>query len=662
MSNDSRFHIGQIVANAKGERFVMTEVNPAVDQLLLRASSGYVQPFTISQFTRLVVDGLYAIVNLAEQPLLNPIPRHILLTERQKEGEKHRHELLNRVHALRSKGNSWPEVIEAMRSSFKGVLPCIRTLQRWERASKAGHPEPGKPGWRKGKSRLCTEIVEAVEAVLKTRTEAKTRELLNATTLRREVEAEANQGNQSGERITVSERSLIRLLERRVPWRENLKDVLERRTLRAATRTAVHHVDADRPLELVEIDSTPLSYHYFDDKGRDLGQPTLYVLIDVATETVLGARAYDLPAGVEPLMDFLEYAIYPKNRASKHGEEAPWGRMERLLSDQGPEYQSSFYFAAANRLRFEPVFAEGEAGWKKPFIERFFETLYEMLIKRIPGSTYSTARKTVDPDLPSRTGALTLRMLNEIIEEFVYDIWPDLVSERLSVKFLEPDMTPRKAWSRLTKEYPPTVPVSRETYRETTYELLESNASLDHAGVRLNNLEYSSPALKALYMVTGPTSVDLYGPPMDAGTLCVKHAASNQAVIATSKRPVAHGIPRRLWREVAKSLKLGRVNRSDAEIQDQLARLIGQAHDAALPANMGQRRKQARPAARQRLADKANSHKSSDIEQLADQVSDHEAASKKRPQQKAVRETTSTSLDDFKPIDLPPSDPKTGTP
>jgi hypothetical protein len=87
MSDGKRLQIGQIIAKRNGERFVVAEITPALDQMLLRAASGYIHPFKISEFACLIVEGDYAVADSIEQPLIDPIPRHIFLTDSQKEGE-----------------------------------------------------------------------------------------------------------------------------------------------------------------------------------------------------------------------------------------------------------------------------------------------------------------------------------------------------------------------------------------------------------------------------------------------------------------------------------------------------------------------------------------------------------------------------------------------
>ena len=407
-----RFAEGQIFVERSGEEFIVSGVVPSLNQILLRASTGYTVPFTITKLRNHIIEGKYRRRpdGHRDDDETPRSPRHLALDATQQEQLKDRQHVLSRVSLLREQHKSWQDIEDAFKkwsgesadADAAQKPPCRRTLQRWRASARKGELAPKKPGWRMGHSRVLTAAHTALDEILKESAQSKTRELLNATTLRRALEERLNRGiTDAGQRIRISEKTILGMLRDRAPWRQDLKETLDARTFRAVTRKAEKLVDAERPFELVETDALIPEFHFFDTKGVNLGQPTIYAAIDVATDEIPAIRAYAMAPGVEPLMDFSELLFFPKE-PRPDGAEVPWGSPERVVNDLGSEFRSDYWANAAVKVGFEVAFAEGEAGWKKPHIERFWLTLKQHLLRRIPGSTYSTARKTVDPSLPTR--------------------------------------------------------------------------------------------------------------------------------------------------------------------------------------------------------------------------------------------------------------------
>ncbi|MDE2104307.1 MAG: hypothetical protein KGL39_44125, partial [Patescibacteria group bacterium] len=435
----------------------------------------------------------------------------------------------------------------------------------------------------------------------------------------------------------VSLKTLKEFLARRAAWGEDLRSYLTKRAFRTVTRIAGKIMDAQRPLEVVEIDSMIPEFHIFTPYGVDLGQPTIYQAVDVASGLCIGSKAYAMPPGVEPLLDFYEYIFFQKP-ARADGWLPPWGRPERILTDLGSDFRSSFSASVAYALRYEHLYAEGEAGWKKPHVEHYNDTSKTLLLHRVAGSTKSARTKKVDPELATRTGGMTLARLNEVLEELAWDIHARRVSDRLRIKFNDPDMTPRKAWDLLTAEYPPTLPATREEFRNSTFEFL-TVARLGNHGVTLDHLEYHSRELAGLFMHVGPSKVEVYGTPLDVSQVVVKHAASERSAQAEAKLPGVRGIPRRLWKDKARALKLGRKSADDHDADRALARLIEGLNEHPNKGSLTDRRNRAAEAQSMALAESQSTRPSrtSRARDTADQgpslPSDHGSSSATTPTQ-----------------------------
>ena len=192
------------------------------------------------------------------------------------------------------------------------------------------------------------------------------------------------------------------------------------------------------------------------------------------------------------------------------------------------------------------------------------------------------------------------------IQAFAWDVHARQTSDRLRIKLRDPNATPAGVWDRLSGDYPPMLPVSRQEFHRAVHEFLDERA-LSHDGVRYDNLYYSSDELVALYRQVGHTMVEVYGTPLDAGSIIVKHKASGVSVMAKSKQTSAHGVPRRLWRAVAAQLKLGRATADDHEAGVMLAQLINDATEQAIGGKKIAARKKSRSMAQSlSLAERAS--------------------------------------------------------
>lgn len=553
----------------------------------------------------MVVDGRYRLISATtanEEP-----PRSLLeLTPAQRAKLDQRKRIVDYILARLVKGMTWDEIEDALRKEAQdlyGKMPCRRQMHRWVQAHRKGQLAPGKPGWRRGRRRISAVVSDAVETVVRKLIANGTRELVNLATLMLHVNSEMRARGYQGSKDAVGRKALKEILAQREAWGEDLRSYLSRSAYRAVTRVARRWMDADRALELVEIDAMVPSFHVFTPDGERIGAPTIYVAVDVATGAVLGIKAYLMPPGVEPLMDFFEHMFYPK-QPRHDGWEPPWGPPERMLSDLGSEFRSSFAAGVAYTMLYEHLYAEGEAGWKKPHVERVNGIVQERFLKRTAGSTYSEATAKLDPGLPLRTGGPTLEKLNEMLHAFAWDILARESSDRLRIKFHDPGMTPAKAWDRLNAEYPPRLPVPHSQFFNATYEFL-GTGNLRHDGLQYDNLEYSSDTLVALYLDIGPSKVEIYGSPLDAGTVLIKHKATGASATAVSKQKLAHGISRRSWRLSKKSLQLGKMTADDREIGSALSALLERATEEAVGGSVQNKRRAAAKAQSLAIAERA---------------------------------------------------------
>lgn len=596
---------GQIFIDAQRGLWVVTSVVPGAHQITLRTSRGFTKTEALDAFRISIVNGQHRLTSATQAADIKAGPQRLPLTPSQQEGLAHRKRIVDYIATRMAEGGTWAEVEAGLRERAAGLygpIPTRRTLYRWMKANRGQKLVPGKRGWPMGRRRVGEAVADALDAVIVRLNAQKTRELMNLETMLRLLNNELHRRTDGAHRgDAVSLKTLKEFLARRVAWGEDLRGYLTRKAFRAITRIAGKIMDAQRPLEVVEIDALIPEFHIFTPDGENLGQPTIYNAVDVATGMCVFSKAYAMPPGVEPLLDFYECMFFPKALRAD-GWMPPWGRPERLLTDLGPEFRSSFAASVAYALLYEHLYAEGDAGWKKPHVESYNHTVKTMLLHRVPGSTKSALTKKVDPELAVRTGGMTLARLNEVLLEFAWDIHARHTSERLRIKFDDPEMTPQRAWDMLSSEYPPTLPPTREEFGNSTFEFL-TTAKLGNDGVTLDHLEYHSQQLAELFMHVGPSRVEVYGTPLDVSQVIVKHPASERSAQAESKLSSVRGIPRRLWQDRARALKLGRKSAGDHDVERVLASLIEELNEQAHKGSLTDRRAKAADAQSMALAE-----------------------------------------------------------
>lgn len=639
---------GLLFKKPNGELLRVAEVTPAVEQIVLKNQHGFTEVKSIEEITRLITNDQLIHVDEGKKEEAMA-PAQVILAEPQKRRLLFKKWVTDYIISLRKAGLTIHEAMNKARQKHHEEKKAIkqgaenerekdsldipqsdRQLHRWIQEARSTQPSvamaPKKRGWRRGKTRTSVYAVIALKnAIEELGKQAETQSIESfRQQINKQLEALCKKNNV--EYVRLGRKKIKELLTREIPWSKKLKKWLAPSAYRALTRVAKQLHQADRILEVVEIDALTPDLHVCDEDGVILGAPTIYAMIDVGSGMIIGIYAYLVKPGSEPLMHFCSVAFFEKE--PRNGKVLPHGVPEKVVSDQGPEFKSEFWMTVLLAIGAIGVYAEGEAGWKKPHIERFFGELQQRLLWRIAGSTHSEVQKKNDQTLPERTGALTVKQLNEQLQKFAYDIYPDIVSEALCLKFNEEGMTPRKAWDRLAKEYPPVIPLSRKEFLNSTYQYV-AEVSLRHSGVTVEHAEYNSDELADLYRSVGPVKVSAYRSPIDVGVVMLKHIASQKTVTAKAKVNALHGMTGTMWKRMCDRLLIGKGKPNEAEIDDALAELIRESNGLAKKTRLKDRRQSAKAAASMANAQELQEQRDLDVD-----VNDAKAGSKKLSKRK----------------------------
>lgn len=154
---------------------------------------------------------------------------------------------------------------------------------------------------------------------------------------------------------------------------------------------------SQKPLEVVQIDHTPLDLIIVDDENRlDIGRPTITLAIDVYSRMVVGfyislEKPNTLLTGL-----CLAHAILDKKQwLLEHEVEGDWpayGLMDTIHTDNGKEFHGKSLKRACEIYKLNMIKRPAKTPRYGPHIERSFKTFNDSEIHSLPGTTKSNVQ------------------------------------------------------------------------------------------------------------------------------------------------------------------------------------------------------------------------------------------------------------------------------
>ena len=267
-----------------------------------------------------------------------------------------------------------------------------------------------------------------------------------------------------------------------------------RRAAKAARRNAKKKLRAERILERVEADAVNLAIGVTDEEGRYLGPVTLFAVIDVYSRSVLGLIAQiGRGESAGSVIDSYRHAICPKSPDSLpltvENNWPMYGVPEKFVCDGGSGYASVQTYAFLADTGSDSEIVPTYAGWRKPFVERFFLTLRTRFAQTLKGYCGKhTDRPNLDATIKEKA-SMTLQEFRTALYEWVVDEYHQAPHRGLNGK------TPYEVWEEQAQIFPPHLPTNYERIRFTMGETRICTISGVHAhqGIQLNNLRYNDP-------------------------------------------------------------------------------------------------------------------------------------------------------------------------
>lgn len=259
------------------------------------------------------------------------------------------------------------------------------------------------------------------------------------------------------------------------------------------------HVTADKPLQRVEIDHTPIDLVVADERtGMPLGRPYLTVCIDTFSRCILGTHISFEPPSYLTVSRCLKNAILPKvdlrERFPEIVNEWPaYGLMDELVVDNGLEFHSDSLVNACHTLGIDISYAPRKTPWYKGRVERFFRTLGTDVTHKAPGTTFSNTQEKGDYD-PVSEAVVSYQALEGIILKYIADLYHQRPHRSLKIP-------PAAAWnSRMTPEE---VRLPHDPLLLDAVLAESEERTLSTKGIEYEGLFYNSPELQDLRLQNG---------------------------------------------------------------------------------------------------------------------------------------------------------------
>lgn len=333
--------------------------------------------------------------------------------------------------------------------------------------------------------------------------------------------------------------------------------VIEAREGKKAARTSARSVYrslvAERILERVEMDAVHINVGLINEDGHLVTQVIIYTLIDCYSRCILG---YHLQEKVvidrtekkpktrrtgeskEGVLQSIISALSPKPQMTFAKNTLHWcmyGLGESNVMDASGQYSShdiSGFICAAGG---DVLIAEAGAGYRKPYIERFFGTLRTQFLKIIPGY-FGKMKEAKHYDHPINEHAhLTVKQFEDLFCNYIVTCYHQRPHKGLSGK------TPQQVWDEC---------VNDSTVMLKTHDidrLVRKNIApikrtiQGHQGIQINNQFYNSKPLQKLYdLLTeigekANPKVECIFTPLEEQQIWVKHPYTGEVILARAK-------------------------------------------------------------------------------------------------------------------------------
>lgn len=309
---------------------------------------------------------------------------------------------------------------------------------------------------------------------------------------------------------------------------------LGRQQAQVENRLIQGHMPADFPLDVVEIDHTPMNLYVIDDLSHlPLGRPWLTAIKDRKSGVLLGFYISFQATGLQSIFGAIKHSLHSHHAAYEiwDGINNPWpafGRGWRYVSDRGKDFLSLHYRSAITSLGSLYEHCKRRTPWLKGSVERFFLTLEKTLFETIKGKTFSSLLERGDYD-PAKQAVMRFSMLVYLMHKWAADFHNITPNSRTLA-------SPLELWNEGIMSAPQAYPADISALNVILGKRYKG--MLSHEGIRYKRLTYSGTELKDLVMEVGVgRMVEFTEVAEDVSYINVKHPRTSQYFRVSCTRP-----------------------------------------------------------------------------------------------------------------------------
>jgi putative transposase len=275
---------------------------------------------------------------------------------------------------------------------------------------------------------------------------------------------------------------------------------------RVKYRVAMGGLKVNNILERIEIDHTPLDLIVLEKNTMlPLGRPWLTLAIDKHSRMVVGFYiCFNAPSSYS-VLQCIKRAILPKDDwlarfPSIKGTWPAYGIPALVATDNGMDLHSSALIKTAQELGIEILYCPAGRPETKGSMERFFRTLNEGLIHKLPGTVFSNIDER--GDYPSEDlAAIDMENLVYLITKWIVDVYSVTFHRGIQA-------SPIIKWLESAQKNMIELPVNPQSLEVIIG--IPAKRTLFHYGIELEGLHYNSRPLQDLRRCSGENmQVDL---------------------------------------------------------------------------------------------------------------------------------------------------------
>lgn len=390
---------------------------------------------------------------------------------------------------VRGPHRSVADVRNAAREYGVSVATVYRWISRYERTGTVASLLPDKSGGGEGKSRIQPEVEKIIEHYIKER--YLTRQKPKASVIIEDVRAACYRA-----KLPMPHGNTIRARLKRIPGRISAKSRGDKRALESFTATPGQLPGADYPLDIYQIDHTPVDAEIVDEEHRlPIGRPWITVAIDCCSRMVAGFAILLEPPSALSVGLAITHAIMPKEEwLAKRGIEQSWpiyGRPKGIHADNGADFRCEAVTRGCQNHRIDIAWRPVKKAHWGGHIERLLGTVATKL-KTLPGATFSNPKERGQYE-SGREAQLTLPELERWVAN-------ELLGKYHNVKHAALDTTPMRRFeegihgtaTRPGRGLPPRPMDGRTLLIDF---LPAEMRTVQPTGLTLDNVRYYAPAL-----------------------------------------------------------------------------------------------------------------------------------------------------------------------